>query len=380
MTGGRWYAADPAKTEAESASTGSQTNSVLTEDLPAGTYYWRIRSLFAGSIWSAWSAEAAFTVVAPPAVGAVTVDAGLSPEVSWTIESGSQTYCQVTILDAADEAVYTSGLVLAGTASWTVPIQDDWVNGGTYRAVVQITAADGMTSTAKTSDPFVVSWVAPAAPTGLDLAAGSPPTAQVTGLGDAALLRLSWETSAGQPVVGTWSVTGDTMDVSLPVVPYASETEVVAQRSDPTGLLWSDPVSATVTSFDVGAYLADDDMTSWLSVIVAKDDEVKQTEGVTVAYPLGAFAPIVVRSDSAGDSGVVTLVCRTQAEKQALRAWLKDRGILWLRRFPERNVLTGGLADVPATRLSMAASWSEERISDAPVQQRLVSIPWVERP
>jgi len=379
VSGGHWASADSTKTESESASTGSQTTSTLVDALPGGTYFWRVRALFAGSIWSAWSDQAAFTVLAPPAVGAVTVVPGLEPEVSWTVSSGAPTYAQITITDAAGVVVYTSGLVHTSDLSWTVPMQE-WDNGSAYTATVEVTSSEGMTSAAVPSADFVISWVPPAAPTSLVLTAGTPPQAEVTGMAGAALLRLEWLTSAGQEATGTWPVTGDVMDLALPMLPFDVETDVAAYRSDPTGLLWSDPITATVRSRDAGAYLVDDDMTTWIQVIVAADNGVTETEGVSVTYPLGASAPLVIRSDTAGDAGTVTLACRTQAEKQALRAWLKDRGIFWFRRPPERSVLDSTLADVPATRMSTAAPWSEERISDTAVQQRTIPIPWVERP
>ncbi len=379
VSSGTWTPGDGDRTEVESAATGSQISSVL-DSLAAGTYEWRIRAQFASSIWSAWSATSTFTVVAPPAVGEVAVEASLTPVVSWSLASGSQSYARVMVRDTLGEQVYDSGLQPTDLGSWVVPMQD-WVNGGSYLAAVTVMSADGMQSAEVESSPFVVAWTPPEAPASLTLADGRPPQAVVTGLAGAALLRLEWLTTSGATATGVWPVTADTMTLDLPLLPYAAETTVSAFRSDVDGTLWSAPITADVTSYDTRSYLVDDEMGSWVEITIAEDDGLTEAQAVSASYPLGESEALVLRSDRAGDAGVVTLLARTLAEKKQIREWLRDRGTFWLRWTPEKNMMLGGtLQDAPPTRMAAVSPWREQRVKQKAIQHRTIPISWVERP
>ncbi len=375
VTNGHWYSSDSTKTESESASTGSQTTSTLTDNIAAGVYQWRVRCQFANSIWSNWSSTYDFSVIAPPAVGTVTVAAGLAPIVTWTVTSGTQTYAQVVIYDSASEVVYNSGLILTGDHTLTIP-QQDWTNGGSYTATVQVMSADGMTSVVKTSSAFVVSWTPPAGPSSLELALGAPPTATVSGLSGAALVRLEWLTSGGDTVTGTWTVAGDAMVLSLPLLPFGVETTVSAYRSNSDGTLWSNAVTATITSVDDAAYLAADDLTSWVQVNIRSASEPVDSEAISVSFPLGAEHPVVVRTDSAGMSGSEEFRVDSLTARDVLWEWMADHPTCWWRRPPERA--DSGWADVPALHVSRSATRSESRLVQAPVQNRSLPFAWVE--
>ena len=379
VAGGTWTSTNADRTESESSATGSQTTSTLTT-LPAGSYEWRVRSQFASSIWSEWSAISSFTVVAPPAVGAVTVASSLTPVASWTVASGSQSYARVVIRDSLGEEVYNSGLIATALTSWTVPMQE-WVNGGSYVAAVSIMSADGMQSSEVASAAFTVSWVPPTPPTALTLSDGRPPQAVISGLADAALLKLEWSTTAGVIATGIWPVTAGVMSMKLPLLPYRVETVVSASRSDADGLLWSEAITASVTSNDTRAYLVDDEMVDWIEVTTSEDAGLTEAEAVSVSYPLGASEALVLRSDRAGDAGTVTLLARSRAEKQQIRQWLKDRGTFWMRWTPEKNLMLGGiLEDAPPTRMAAVSTWSEARVKQSAIQHRTIPISWVERP
>lgn len=377
VSGGVFYPADSTKTELASFS-GSQTRTSMTSALAAGQYQWRVRMQYAGSVWSAWSEVADFTVVAPPVVSSVVMTAALQPVVSWTISSGTQAYHQVRVLTAAGAVVYDAGLVASSAGPVTVPAQE-WVNGGSYHAVVTAVSPEGMVSESVASPNVTIAWTPPPAPSGVASVAGSPLSLTVYGLTavhDEVRVRWTSHDVAYEAVV---DAAVGAVSVPLPMAPYGPCTYTVdASKSQDGVSLWSSVRTVAVENADRSAYLASvDDPADWLPVWMHTASEPVDSEGIAVAYPLGATRPVTMRTPSAGMSGTDVFYVADRAAKDALLSWLRDHPVCYFRRPPERGD-DGTYADTPVLRIARSSARSEARLAQTDIQMRTIPVSWVE--
>ena len=334
-----------------------------------------------------------FTPTAPPTV-VVTLTTGagdLSPLVSWvpTTPAGSQIAWEARIAlsgQPASAAVWPAvPTVTGGSATQTVcPPRGDWTNGGSYVAWVRIQQTGGLWSAWTASTAQTISWTAPTAPSSVVAAAGEPPTVTVSGI-PAGSSVLTVQMSTGDPVL-TLVSPGSTVVALSPLHPYGAARTYRARIErviDGVSLPSAWVYSSSVTSTDTNAYLADVDSPSdCLQVGFEEDSPHTLVQGVMVSYPLAdvtqdAPLPITQKTPPAGWAGGMKLLCRHQAQRALIIAWLSTRKKWWFRWPPDLDPDTG-MVDEPPICMTLADQAKRDRFHQQASTVRDISFDWVQ--
>lgn len=395
MAAGSWLyiLADGSTTGTETAvSTSTPSLTLDASTLSAGTAEWQAATYDNGA-WSPWADAHSFVSTTKPTVSpSLTTGAGnLTPTVSWTetVEVAQRAF-EARLCPAADstwdDPVWQS-YVQPGTDLSIEAAASDWVNGGSYKAWVQVTQQNGLKSDPTASSAQTISWTAPTAPTvsAANQAAG-PVLVTVGSIGSAyALVEVESSTDAGV----TWSAvasrvpSGTTETFEDPAALYLSATRWRARAWDEVdGVALPSAWTAMTTDVlptDTRAYLIDaTDHTDHLQVELAGPTTLTPIEGYSVTYGMGAEGPVVDRSERQGFSGKTKLQTLTQAEEFALDAWLQGHGVFLFRWPPERDGNT--LVARPLTRMMQADTAPIAPIaSRGPFTPRTFDLDWVGR-
>lgn len=376
--------------------TTSTTETVLTalhdqffEVVPSGggSFVWQARTFEddAGTVGGDWSATAEFAIRNKPTLTCSVSGSGLTHTVSWTptITNGVQTWYRVRVTLAAetgpDDAVYDTGAVAGEDVSLALPADIGWVNGGDYKAWVEVGQTGGQQTAPTASASFNVAWTPPSTPTVSVQVSTRPLMVTVGGLtADHHRVRLSF-TAGGVSRAMTQMAVAGSVSFDVPLAPYAIPTTyTVAASQLVAGVeLWSESASRIASSTDTGTYLVDGD--DWISAVIYDDEDRVDSEGISVSYGLGATRPTVVRTPSAGETGKTTFICRTRAAMDALSGWLREHTSFDVRWPPERD-RSGALSDVPAMRIARTAPRSTDRLAPGTnLQHRLIPVSWVQQ-
>lgn len=341
--------------------------------------------------WSEASPVRNFRGRTPPTVVTTLTTAAedLSPTVSWvtTPGTGSQIGWQARVTPAAaptpNAPIYDTGMIPGDDTSFQVPNTISWTNGGSYKAWVRV-ADSALMSVWDDSAAATVSWTPPPAPASIGFTASTPPTVDLTGLETTALrVEAEWSLDG---ITWTHAVTTDgdgtaARSVPVPLAEYGVPRWYRARIVDdvdgvPLASAWT-TTAATATSLDRCSYLvADGDQTDYVAADIAEDAPRVDLEGVTVSSGLDATESRVDYSVSAGVAGSTTLNTDTQAQRDALTAWLDEhREPFWVRWPAEHYRNTW--VNVPATLVARATPKTVERFAQYVVQHRQVTFSWV---
>lgn len=361
----------------------------LQAPLAAGSYSWRARTAnHTGE--GPWSSSVAFVVDVPPSIGTITVTSpaeSLTPRVVATPTAGygSIEQTRVTIAPAAStdpeaDVLWTSGVEIGATVDETASAETGWVNGQSLRAWVTAWQTGGI-STTSMSAPFTVSWTPTPSPT-ISISAGSPPTVTVGATVAGRRVQIQQDVGDGWSPLTTQLATTTTLAVGSPLLATGQPVVVRArQAAQVSGVwLWSDWVTAATQTFPpVGCYLVDDvDRSVYLAAHLTEEGARSIVQGIGVTYGLGGGSARVDRTPEAGQSGDLTLIARTIADTDAIRAWLSTRTVFWYAFPPE-----GAPTRVPqrAVRMRRVSPISTQRLAQSPLlQHRLIPLSWVEAP
>lgn len=362
---------------------------VAAATLTSSTVYeWQARTQELGT-WSAWSASAQLTAMAAPTVDSVTVSSpteDLSPTITATvtIASGSQTAWQSRIKQGS-AVVWDSGITTGSALSTIVPARDDWDNGASLTAEWRVSQTGGLWSSWVASSAFSVSWTAPTAPSAVTAAnqASGPLRVTVAGITagyDLVQVESSTDNFATSTAVAEFVPDATSEVVDVPQAPYGTVTKYRARVANTVDgvLLWSawTATAAGLASTDTGAYLIADDFSSYLAVRVADEDRW-MPQGVAVMYPVGSESARVDMSATAGWAGRVLLTIRTQAEVDAIIAFLLANKVFRIRWNAERAGST--YADYPAMRVARASELHPQRLAKVAIQNRTLPVDWVQQ-
>lgn len=349
------------------------------------TYEWAIATSASSTLQSEFSASRTITFRSKPTLTASISGSGLARTVSWaaTITNGVQEWFRVRVTLAtevsAENAIYDSGIVAGAEASLALPADIGWVNGGDYKAWVEIGQTGGQQTAPTSSASFNVSWTPPPTPTVSVQISARPLRITVSGLtADHHRVRLSF-TAGGVSRAMTQMAVAGSVSFDVPLAPYATPTTyTVAASQLVSGVeLWSESTSRTTASTDTSTYLVDGD--DWISAVIYDDEDRVDSEGISVSYGLGATRPTVVRTPSAGEAGKTTFICRSRAAMDAMSGWLRDHTSFDVRWPPERD-RSGALIDVPAMRISRTTPRSTDRLAPGTnLQHRLIPVSWVQQ-
>ena len=385
----RWVTAAGALATTEtSVASASQTASAAASALTSGgAYTWAVATQDANG-WSSYSAERAFSPIAPPTVTSVTVSApagDLSPTVSWAATAGYGVIeaHQVWITPAASTspeqgALWTSGVIAGAVSPDSAPSSVAWTNGQSLKAWVRATQTGGVYATLA-SAAFAVSWTAPAIPTVTVHVDGPWPEVTVSGVAsgrtvvvEQRLDGVTWtplttRVAAGSSIVGIASPLAATGSLVAFRARQATTVDGVQMWSN-----WSSTV--TTTDYPQGCWLVDDsDRSRWLRVTMISDTGRGVVEAVSVTYGLGATSPTMHRTPAAGERGDLVLHTYTTAERLALLAWLRDVETYWIIWPPDRG------EPQRAIRAATATPRSWERLAQwAGLSRYDVPLSWVE--
>ena len=375
-------------TTATAVSSSAQTATISAGQLTSGTNYTLTVETYEAGTWSPVS-QVTISAITPPTVTSVTGSSAagsLVAVVTWAASTtGGQVAYQVRVCPAADASpaspVWDSGIIPGTATTDTTDPLSTWVNGGSYKAWVRV-QQPGLWSAWVASSAFAVSWTAPATPTAVTLAQGSPPQVTVTGIaaGMDALEVSSSPDGTTWTVIATIASPGATATVPMPLAPYGVAWWYRARVMDTvSGVpLWSAyrTTTSAVASTDTGAYLVADDGSSWLAVCIDEDRQRTRAQDFVVSYGLGATRPRVDRSEPAGWVGSEMIWCSTRTEKDTILAWI-DAHPVWIWRWPADRA--GTYADGGLTRASLADRASTARIHQAGRPDRDLLIAWVEQ-
>lgn len=355
--------------------------------LTAGTSHeWTVSTQEAG-VWSATAAVGTFVPVASPSVTGVSVASPLgtlAPAVSWSAAAGVGALMAfqvvITLSGGSPDAPMVDSGVLVGTpGAWTVPARSDWTNGGSYLAWVRVAQSGGLWSP-WVSAAFTVSWTAPAAPSSVTVAQGSPPVVTVAGVPGGHGVTIEWSTDAGAtwaPLAGLPAGVGS---LAVPLTPFGVAVLFRGQSVLASGgveLVSAWTMSDPFTSADEAAYLVSaSDPAEYVRVSIRSDGGRSVIQSVAVWSPLGGSRVRVDRGVAQGESGTTTLQTETDADTQTLLSWLTG-GPFWLRWNPETQA--GIKLGMAPTLMTVASAPERERIAQIPIGWRRVTFPWVEQ-
>ncbi|MBK9029353.1 MAG: hypothetical protein IPN98_16735 [Propionivibrio sp.] len=354
--------------------------------LTAGTSHeWTVSTQEAG-VWSATAAVGTFVPVASPSVSSVSVSSPLgtlAPAVSWSAAAGvgGLTAFQVVITlsgGSPDAPLVDSGVLVGTPGAWTVPARSDWTNGGSYKAWVRVAQAGGLWSP-WVSGSFTVSWTAPAAPSSVTVAQGSPPVVTVAGVPGGHGVTVEWSIDAGVTWASLAGLPAGVGSLAVPLTPYGVPVSFRARSVLASGgveLVSAWTTSDPFTSADEAAYLVSaSDPAEYVRVSISADGGRSVIQSVAVWSPLGGARVRVDRTAPQGESGTTTLQTETDADTQTLLSWLT--GPFWLRWNPETQA--GIKLGMAPTLMTVASAPERERIAQIPIGWRRVTFPWVEQ-
>ena len=355
--------------------------------LTAGTSHeWTVSTQEAG-VWSATPAVGTFVPVASPSVSSVSVSSPLgtlAPAVSWSAAAGvgGLTAFQVVITlsgGSPDAPLVDSGVLVGTPGAWTVPARSDWTNGGSYKAWVRVAQAGGLWSP-WVSGSFTVSWTAPAAPSSVTVAQGSPPVVTVAGVPGGHGVTVEWSIDAGVTWASLAGLPAGVGSLAVPLTPYGVPVSFRARSVLASGgveLVSAWTTSDPFTSADEAAYLVSaSDPAEYVRVSISSDGGRSVIQSVAVWSPLGGSRVRVDRGVAQGESGTTTLQTETDADTQTLLSWLTG-GPFWLRWNPETQA--GIKLGMAPTLMTVASAPERERIAQIPIGWRRVTFPWVEQ-
>jgi len=355
--------------------------------LTAGTSHeWTVSTQEAG-VWSATAAVGTFVPVASPSVSSVSVSSPLgtlAPAVSWSAAAGvgGLTAFQVVITlsgGSPDAPLVDSGVLVGTPGAWTVPARSDWTNGGSYKAWVRVAQAGGLWSP-WVSGSFTVSWTAPAAPSSVTVAQGSPPVVTVAGVPGGHGVTVEWSIDAGVTWASLAGLPAGVGSLAVPLTPYGVPVSFRARSVLASGgveLVSAWTTSDPFTSADEAAYLVSaSDPAEYVRVSISSDGGRSVIQSVAVWSPLGGSRVRVDRGVAQGESGTTTLQTETDADTQTLLSWLTG-GPFWLRWNPETQA--GIKLGMAPTLMTVASAPERERIAQIPIGWRRVTFPWVEQ-
>ncbi|MBK7565030.1 MAG: hypothetical protein IPI21_12510 [Propionivibrio sp.] len=244
----------------------------------------------------------------------------------------------ITLSGGSPDAPLVDSGVLVGTpGAWTVPARSDWTNGGSYKAWVRVAQAGGLWSP-WVSGSFTVSWTAPAAPSSVTVAQGSPPVVTVAGVpgGHGGHRRVVDRCRGDVGILG--GASGGVGSLAVPLTPYGVPVSFRARSVLASGgveLVSAWTTSDPFTSADEAAYLVSaSDPAEYVRVSISSDGGRSVIQSVAVWSPLGGSRVRVDRGVAQGESGTTTLQTETDADTQTLLSWLTG-GPFWLRWNPE---------------------------------------------
>ncbi len=395
MVAGSWLyvLADGSTTATETAvSTSTPELELDGSTLSAGTAEWQAATYDNGT-WSPWAEVQSFVSTTKPTVSpTLTTGAGnLTPTVSWTetVEVAQRAF-EARICPAADSTWDNptwQSYVQAGDALSVEAQASEWVNGGSYKAWVQVTQQNGLKSNPTASTAQTISWTAPTAPTVSAANQSSGPVLVTVGsVGSGyALVEVESSTDAGT----SWSAvasrvpTGTTETFADPAALYQAATRWRARAWDEVDGValpsaWT-AMTSDILPTDTAAYLIDAaDHTDYLRVELAGPTVLTPVEGYSVIHGMGAEGPVVDRSERQGFTGKTKLQTLTQAEEFALDAWLQAHGVFLFRWPPERDGNT--MVARPLTRMMQADAAPIAPIaSRGPFTPRTFDLEWVGR-
>lgn len=395
MSAGSWsyLLADGTLTATETAvSTSVQTLTMNANLLTAGTAEWQAAT-YDNDTWSPWADVQSFVSTTKPTVSpTLTTGAGnLTPTVSWTeTVDVAQRAFEARICPAADanwDNPTWQSFVHPGAALSVEATYSSWVNGGSYKAWVQVTQQNGLKSNKTSSAAATISWTAPTAPTVTAANQSVGPVLVTVGSvgGGYTLVEVESSTDAGT----TWAAvasrvpTGATETFADPAARYAVPTRWRARAwnvVDGVALpsAWA-TMSVDVLSTDTRAYLvADTNHTDYLRVELSGPTALTPIEGYNIIYGMGADGPVVDRSERQGFSSSTQLQTLSQADEFALDSWLQAHGVFWFCWPPERD--GAALVARPATRMMQSKATPITPIAKrGPFTPRTFDLEWVGR-
>ena len=340
--------------------------------------------------WSSYSAERAFSPIAPPTVTSVTVSApaeDLSPTVSWAATAGYGVIeaHQVWITPAASTSpeqgtLWTSGVIAGAVSPDSAPSSVAWTNGQSLKAWVRATQTGGVTATLA-SAAFAVTWTAPAIPTVTVHVDGPWPEVTVSGVAsgrtvvvEQRLDGVTWtplttRVAAGSSIVGIASPLAATGSLVAFRACQATTVDGVQMWSN-----WSSTV--TTTDYPQGCWLVDDsDRSSYLEVELHEVGDRTLTQGVSVTYGLGATGPSRQMTPVVGWRGRDVYRTDTVAIREALVAWLDTHDVFWLLQHPDEGQALRPLRVMRAAEQSVA-----RHLQHSASAIQYLTLDWVEKP
>ncbi len=377
---------DGTLTTTETEVTSSQeTIAVPITELPETAYEWSMWT-FDGQEWSPLMPTQSFTLVSPPDVTVTApsaeVEDDLSPTVEWSATfSGarSQVAFRVEVIGGDGATVYDSGVILGSQTAYTIPAQDDFVNGESFTFKVTLTQTGGASGSGSTSQ--VVSWTPPTAPT--VVVANTEPGVQVTVTADVDTVIDIQRTVDGSTWVdvgvGIPKRTSADLVVHDVLAPYGvAATYRVRSGTTLEGMkLATDWVeSDPITSSDAEFYIVDShDPLTYAAPVLQEDSGRAFVRSGSLVYPIGASQAVVDYGPLQGDSGSCTVLTMTQSEADDVKALLTSGRAVWLRWPPDSGV------DVPASRVTVTPdSVVHERRYQLNQPYRDWPFKWVEQP
>lgn len=372
--------------------TSAQSATIDAGQLTSGQAYTLEIRTFDNSSWSSYSTARTFTPLARPTVDSITVTCPAedrSPLIAWTVTAGigAQSAWQVRVCASADadptNPIFDSGVTAGSALSVTAPADTEWTNGAPLYAWVRV--KDGAQWSAWTRDDatFAVDWTPPTAPTSVTGTDGAPMSVAIVHAADMDSLEVEFSEDGKLSWTALATVATPTTPTTVhhPLAKYGTATWFRARVWDTVDTVevpsaWTES-AASVTSTDQGAYLVADDETDYLAVCVAEDGARELVQGVGVSYGMGGDYAMVDRSDTAGESGSTSFRVTTLAARTTLVDWLTTHDVFRLRWHPELDGLT--VADQGATRMAPASPIGWQRIAQTAIQNRRVSLSWVEQ-
>lgn len=346
-------------------------------------YEFAIRS-FDGFEWSPFSPTTIFTLVPPPVVTVSAPSSGLSndltPTVTWSSTfSGarSQIAYRVTATAASGYLVYDSGVRLDTVTTFTMPPQDDFMNGEAVTFRVYVTQTSGATGVGSTTQ--TVSWTPPTNPT--IAVANTSPGVQLTivaDIDDVVDIQRSTDGSTWTDIATSLPVRiVSTLIVHDVLAPYAVPVTYrvrAAETLDATKLTTGWIVSSSITSADDGFYLVDTlDPLNFVETMLQSDASRQVARGGTVSYGLGSL-PTVDYGPTQGDSGQFSVLTQSQDEAELVFEILTLGRPVWLRWPPDEGV------DIAPTKAAVTPDpIVHERRIQGPFALRDWPVKWVEQ-
>jgi len=382
-------------TTQELAQAGGVPVTIAAGVLTAGTLYeWIVYTEDAAG-WSPASPTSTFAARSKPTATVAFAAAAedLSPTISGTITPGTGTPRAIWLRvcpagdGTPDAPIWESGQIAITATSYSVDVPSAavaglWVNGASYKAWVQpMDAALLGAWTASAADD--VSWTAPAAPSAISAADGSPPMLTGTGI-PAGSTRLevqaapvgadAWRAVVDVPTPASSVTVADPLSVFGVPCRYRTRRWALVDGVELSSA-WVE--SAAITSTDMAAYVVAVDGSAWVQVHIVDAGALVPIQGVSRSTGLGDVAQRVDKTMVAGFECWWECETDTADDEATLRGWVTDpdRLQLWLRPTPERSFTAGPVHGGALLTAAMVAKVS--RIAQANLAARHVRWDWI---